>query len=202
MVTNESNNSVYAIVLAAGSAVRFGSTKQLAELDNISLARRATTLAANCCELRSVLVVGHDWNAVLGACAPLQGFLIINDNHADGIGTSLALAVQSIRHVAGAVLVLLADQPLITAAHVAALIDKWSGDEQEIVATSYADTTGVPALFPVACFDQLAALDSDQGARALLNDSQFCVRKIEFEDAAIDIDTVADLARISRNARN
>ena len=189
-------------MLAAGSAVRFGSTKQLAELDNISLARRATTLAANCCESRSILVLGHDWNAVLDACSPLRGFLIINDKHEDGIGTSLALAIQSIRHVARAVLVLLADQPLITSAHVAALIDEWSGDEHEIVATSYADTTGVPALFPAACFDKLAALNGDQGARALLDDSQFNVRKIEFEDAAIDIDTTADLARISRNARN
>ena len=202
MVTNESNNSVYAIVLAAGSAVRFGSTKQLAELDEISLARRATTLAANSCDSRSVLVLGHDWEAVLDACTPLPGFLIINDKYEDGIGTSIALAVQSIRQVAKAVLVLLADQPLITAVHVAALIDEWSGDDREIVATSYADTTGVPALLPAACFDKLAALDGDQGARALLNDSQFNVRKIVFEDAAVDIDTAADLARISRNARN
>ena len=202
MVTNESKNSVYAIVLAAGSAARFGSTKQLAELDNISLARRATTLAAKCCESRSVLVLGHDWNAVWDACTPLRGFLIINDNYEAGIGTSIALAVQSIRHVASAVLVLLADQPLITVAHVAALIDGWSGDEQEIVATSYADTKGVPALFPAACFDQLATLNGDQGARALLNDAQFNVRKIVFEDAAVDVDTTADLARISRNARN
>ncbi len=201
-MTNESNNSVYAIVLAAGSASRFGSTKQLVELDSISLARRATTLAAGSCDSRSVLVVGHDWHAVLEACAPLQGFLIVNDRHEDGIGRSIALAVRSIRHAAKAVLVLLADQPLITAAHVAALIAQWSGDDQEIVATSYAGTKGAPALFPAATFDHLAALHGDQGARSLLDDPQFFVREIVFEDAAIDIDTEEDLTRISRNARN
>ena len=39
-------------------------------------------------------------------------------------------------------------------------------------------------------------------ARHLLDDPQFEIRRVDFEDAAMDIDTIADLARLSRSARS
>ena len=91
---------------------------------------------------------------------------------------------------------------MITQQHVESLIDRWSGDPNEIVATSYAETVGAPTLFPAGCFDALLALRGDQGGRAILDDPLFAVREIAFEDAAVDVDTVEDLARISRNAHS
>ncbi len=91
---------------------------------------------------------------------------------------------------------------MVTAQHVSTLIEKWSGDEREIVASAYANTRGVPALFGSACFEKLGALTGDQGARKLLDDPQFEVQHVEFIDAAMDIDTVADLASLPRNAHS
>jgi len=201
-VTRATINDIYTVVLAAGAASRFGSSKQLAELDGIALVGLATRIARESCDSRSVLVVGHDWRAVFGACDRPPDFLIVNDHHEMGIGSSISLAVRSIRHAAKAIVILLADQPLITPAHIAALIESWSGDSNEIVATAYADTLGAPALFPSECFDDLAALAADTGAQALLGDSRFRVAAIPFEDAAIDIDTPEDLTSLSRNARS
>ena len=202
MIETPDSKQVYAIVLAAGSSSRFGTAKQLAEWDGDVLVKRATDLAASCCSTRSILVAGHDWQAVSAACKPFSGCFVVNDKHQDGIGSSLALAVRAIRHTASAILVLLADQPLITTQHLARLITTWSGDEREIVASAYANTTGVPALFASGCFDQLCSLSGDQGARSLLQDAKFHVREIVFEDAETDIDSVADLARLVRNARS
>lgn len=202
MVTAAKCDSVYAIVLAAGSATRFGSSKQLADWNGEKLVRRAVAVATDSCGPCSILVAGHDWNAVRIACQPFSGCFVINDKHAAGIGSSLALAVRSIRHVAAAVVVLLADQPMVSAEHVAALIAQWSGDEREIVASSYANTSGVPALFASGSFGKLIALSGDQGARKLLADPEFVVHTITFEDAATDIDTAADLAKLSRNAHS
>jgi molybdenum cofactor cytidylyltransferase len=202
MVTAANSSSVYVIVLAAGSARRFGSSKQLAKWNGEKLVRLATAVATESCGPRSILVAGHDWNAVYRACKPFPGCFVINEKHATGIAGSLALAVRSIRHVASAIVVLLADQPMVTAKHVAALIERWSGGEREIVASAYANTSGVPTLFASGSFEKLSALTGDQGARDLLDDPEFEVRHVAFEGAGTDIDTVEDLARLSRNARS
>jgi CTP:molybdopterin cytidylyltransferase MocA len=55
---------------------------------------------------------------------------------------------------------------------------------------------GPPVLFPRGAFDALGELTGDQGAKSLLQSSRFDVRTIPFEDAAIDIDTPADLDKL------
>lgn len=195
-MTDATTNNVFAVVLAAGSATRFGSTKQLAESDGVALVAKAMRLANDACGHNNALVVGHDWQEVSRACAPLRGFLMVNERHPDGIGTSISQAVRSLQHMARAIIVLLADQPLITAEHVRSLQQAWSGAADEIVATAFADTLGPPVLFPRACFDDLAALEGDRGARQLLKDDRFSVKRVVFEAAAIDIDTPEDLHRL------
>ena len=185
--------NVFAVVLAAGSGSRFGSTKQLAEIDGVPLARRAISVATQVCGERTVLVVGHEWQAVSEACAPLCGFLIMNENHAGGMATSIAAAVRSVRHAAPAIVVLLADQAMITAEHIQALCSAWNGAADEIVATQYADAVGAPVLFPRGCFEDLVMLRGDAGGRVLLSDDRFRVTRLVFEPAAVDVDTPEDL---------
>lgn len=201
-MSNPAYKSVFAVVLAAGRASRFGSTKQLAELHGQALVRRALDSAVDACGNNTALVVGHDWQAVVKACEPLRGYLIVNDNYTDGLGTSIAQAARSIRHTADAVIILLADQPLITADHLRALCTAWSGTDDEIVATKFAEVIGTPALFPRGCFEDLALLDSDAGGQKLLSDERFRVTTINFGPAAEDVDTPDDLKRIARNARS
>lgn len=201
-MTDDSTEKIFATVLAAGAATRFGATKQVVELDGVTLVQRAMEAAAAACGNNVLLVLGHDWQAVNAACDPPQGFIVCNDRYQDGLGSSIALATRSIRHVARAIIVLLADQALVSPLHIRSLCDAWSGRADEIVATGYAGTVGVPALFPSACFGDLMRLRGDSGARQLLSDERFRLRQILFEPAAMDIDTPDDLRRISRNARS
>lgn len=184
---------IFAVVLAAGAASRFGSTKQLSEFRGVTLVRRATDLAFDVCSENSILVTGHDWRAVSAACQPFRGFLLVNDRFNDGLGTSISQAARSLRYSARALIVILADQPLLTAGHLCSLQDSWSGSENEIVATEFANTVGPPILFPRGCFDDLARLKGDHGARNLLEDDRFVVKTLTFEAASVDIDTPEDL---------
>jgi len=201
-VNDSTDKNVFGIVLAAGAASRFGSTKQLATIDGITLVQRTCDVAAEVCKSNTVLVVGHDWQAVWEACQASEGFLVVNKEYNSGLGTSIAQTVRSVQHVADAIVVLLADQVLITSEHVRALLAAWDGAHDRIVATAYADTVGAPVLFPSACFADLAKLEGDSGGRQLLSDERFQVTEIVFEAAAVDIDTPDDLKQISRNARN
>ncbi len=195
-MTDATCNRVFAVVLAAGSASRFGSTKQLAEFKNVALVRLATETAFAACADNTALVVGHDWQAVVAACEPIRGFLLVNDQHRAGVGSSISLAVRTLQHAARACIVLLADQPLITVDHVRSLIETWSGADNEIVATAYAGTLGPPVLFPRACYGDLTALAGDSGGRHLFDDDRFTVKHVLFEDAALDIDTREDLKKL------
>jgi molybdenum cofactor cytidylyltransferase len=195
MVNADKRGNVFAIVLGAGTASRFGRTKQIEIVEGNTLVGHAMNVAREVCGIRTVLVVGHDSGPVIEA-AGQPAFLVVNDDYEDGIGRSIATAVRAIAHVADAVLLTLADQPLITAAHLDSLIDAWSGARDEIVATSFADALGPPVLFPPSAFGKLSRLSGDVGARSLLRDEAFSVTTIDFADAAIDVDTPEDLARL------
>lgn len=187
---------VFAAVLAAGESRRFGSTKQLATVDGEPLVARAARRAASVCGDNCILVVGHDARRVIGAAGDRCRFLLVNDRYAEGMGTSVALTVRALSPVADALLIVLADQPLVTAAHLGSLIDAWSGDDDEIVASRFDGVAGPPLLLPSDTFDELRSLSGDRGARALLNDDRFRLTAIDCAAAAIDVDVPEDIATL------
>jgi len=193
--------NVYTLVLAAGRSQRFGSNKLLIEIDRMPLVRHAMQTAEAACGGRSLLVVGHDWQAVAAAAAPQRGFLLRNEHYATGMGSSLALGSRALAGRADAIVVLLADQPLVDAGHIAELIDRWHGNDRRIVASAYADTAGAPVLLPSSCFGDLAGLEGDAGARRLIGDDRFETATVACAAGAVDIDTPDDV-RPWRNARN
>jgi molybdenum cofactor cytidylyltransferase len=187
---------VFAAVLAAGRSQRFGRSKLLETVDGKPLVRRAADIARSVCGDRSILIAGHESTAVTGAAGDAPQFVIVNDRHEEGIGTSIALAARAVAHTADALLLLFADQPLVTAKHVDALVAAWSGAQHDIVATAFSEILGPPVLFPRGTFDALGRLSGDRGAKSVLQDLQFDVTTVPFADAAIDIDTPADLQRL------
>ncbi|MDJ0812496.1 MAG: nucleotidyltransferase family protein [Woeseiaceae bacterium] len=188
--------TVFAAVLAAGGASRFGSTKQLAAVDGSPMVRHVLQSASRVFGEHTLLVTGHDCTNVAAACAGLPGFVTVNEGWQRGIGGSIAHAVSVLPQSASAVVVLLADQPRVDEHHLQAIVDAWSGDDEEIIATSYAGTRGAPVLFPRSCFPELAVLDGDRGGRHLIDDERYCVTTVDCQAAALDIDTPADLTRI------
>jgi len=188
------DKQVFCVVLAAGSSERFGSTKQLARLDDgDTLISRAVRTARQALGDRTLIVLGHDWQAVRSAAGTPCPYFVINDDFAAGIGTSIAAAASAIRDVADAILLVLADQPGVTRADLEMVLGAWSGDAFEIVAASYAGTRGPPVLLPAGTFEDLERLDGDRGARDLMGDSRFSLKQVDVEAAAADIDTPEDL---------
>jgi molybdenum cofactor cytidylyltransferase len=80
---------------------------------------------------------------------------------------------------------------------VAALIAEQGKTAKPIVASSYANTLGIPALFDRSCFEALLALPDYSGANLLIEACPDDVASVAFEQGAIDIDTPADFQRLA-----
>jgi molybdenum cofactor cytidylyltransferase len=173
-----------AIVLAAGGSSRLGRPKQLLDYHGEPLVVHAArvALAARC---DRTLVV---WSSAAPP-PPIEGIeLVENREWNEGISSSIRAAVRAAGDAR--MLFTLADQPLVTSAHLRALVDT----NAPIVATGYRGIAGVPAVFGPEFREDLLALQGDRGARAVIEKHGGVV--ISFEPAAIDIDCEDDYRKL------
>ena len=183
------------ILLAAGGASRFGSQKVLAPYRGEPLVRRAVHLLAPRCPGGVHVVVGASADPVREALAGEPVTVVDNPDWARGLSTSLVRGVAALPDAADAVLILLCDQPAITAADLDALIAAWRVEPGLIAAAGFNDRLGSPAIIPRAFWPQLAALRGDQGARSLLEWHTEHIT-VAMPHAALDVDTPEELARL------
>jgi molybdenum cofactor cytidylyltransferase len=162
---------IVALVLAAGSSKRLGSPKQDVVVNGETLLDHAVRVAREAAG--EVIVVT----------------LAMNPDADEGMASSIRTGVARIGNDAR-ILITLCDQPLVTAAHLRALI----AVDAPIVATGYNGIRGVPAAFAPQFIPELLALQGDRGARAIIEKHGAAV--VPFEDAAIDVDEVGILPLI------
>jgi molybdenum cofactor cytidylyltransferase len=182
--------TVGGLILAAGEGRRFGATKQLADLRGRPLLEYA--LAAMADVSPRVVVLGHAAGEIV-ARADLQGATpVVCDGWAEGQAASLRCGLAALAGC-DAVVVVLGDQPGITAAAVAAVVA--AAGEEDAVRATYGGTPGHPVLLGRALLARAGELRGDTGFRELLEHAT--VREVEIGDLAdpADIDTREELAR-------
>lgn len=188
---------VHCVVLAAGESRRYGRTKLLDELRGKPLLCHALEAANSVCPGRVCLVTGNDADAISTAGNGLADLVVHNPEFASGIASSIRSGVQACGKHADALLIVLADQPLVTAEHLATIVETWDGAESAIVASAYSETFGPPVLFGSSYFEKLRELNGDEGAKAVLRENHASVQSVQFEPAAVDIDTPGDLETVA-----
>jgi molybdenum cofactor cytidylyltransferase len=196
--TEPSPASVAAIILAAGRGSRFaGSNKLLAAFRGRPLVRWAAEAALASQARPVVVVVGHDAAAIDAALAGLPVRVVANPRHADGLSASLRAGLAALPTGVEAALVLLADMPLLTAAHLDRLIAAFrAGDPPPVCVPVHDGRRGNPVLWPARLFPSLMRIEGDVGGRALLASAAGPVVEVAMPDPAvlIDIDDTEGLA--------
>jgi molybdenum cofactor cytidylyltransferase len=189
---------VAALVLAAGASARMGRPKQLLDWGGQPLVRIAAEVALAARLDPLLVVVGGARVQVESALAGLPLRIVDNREYARGQSTSLRAGIAALGAEADAVVVLLGDQPFVTAAIVERLVAEWRASGAPIVAPVYAGQRGNPVLFARAVFPELLAVTGDQGARAVLATAPSRIHLIPFDDARplADIDTPDDYERL------
>jgi molybdenum cofactor cytidylyltransferase len=193
--------NVGAIILAAGGSRRFGQPKQLLTIQSESLVRRRVRVATEAGIASVAVVAGESIDAIKSEISETCAAVVENRDWQLGLGTSIRCGLRHLRASVPdleAVVIIACDQPFVEASTIAALLEERKRSGKPIVASSYAGTLGIPALFDRSCFEALLALPDGSGAKALIESRQDEVAQIKFEQGAIDIDTPADLERLER----
>jgi molybdenum cofactor cytidylyltransferase len=199
---NDPIATVGLLLLAAGSSSRLARPKQLLQYKGQTLLRRAAEVATASPCRPLVLVTGALHDELLPEIDGLPFHVIRNDDWADGMGGSIAAGLAELETAAeaakvDAVVVILCDQPLLDEEIIGQLIVQFQATGQPVVASAYAGTQGVPALFSREIFPQLLALRGASGARELLQQYNH-LPTVAFPGGATDVDTEAQYATLGQ----
>ena len=205
--------TVAGVLLAAGEGSRFGQPKALVELDGQTLAERGVNVL-RAGGARPILIVtgavpieldgthtvyNPEWRTGMGSS--LRAALRALTGTGTGVGTVTGSGVANGADLGldvGAVVVALADQPLVGAQAVARLIAAYR-DGASVAVAAYDGQPRNPVLLAREHWAEVAATATgDQGARTFLRARPEVVTLVECGDTGRpdDIDTPADLARI------
>lgn len=181
---------VAGIILAAGTASRMGTMKVLLPWHGQPLIRHIAQVALAARLEQLVVVTGSEASAVAQALQGVPVEIVHNDQYLDGLSGSLRVGIDMLGSQIAAVLVMLADQPLLTAEVIDRVIDRYEQDAACIVAP-YADgQRGNPVLFDRRFFTELQAITGDQGARSVLQTYRDAIVGIEVAREVLeDVDT-------------
>jgi len=194
-------NAVAGVLLAAGQGSRFGRPKALVELDGQTLAERGVTLLRAGGTDPVLIVTGA---AEVELRPEHQARTVYNGEWRTGMGSSLRAALRALTELEagpeiGAVVVALADQPLVGAEAVGRLIAAYRAGAGVAVA-AYGGKPRNPVLLAREHWPEvIATATGDQGARAFLRARPELVTLVECGDTGRpdDIDTPADLEHIA-----
>ncbi|MBA2285411.1 MAG: molybdenum cofactor cytidylyltransferase [Ktedonobacteraceae bacterium] len=205
MNTSNTSRTVAAIILAAGSSSRMGAGRHklllplagqpvMAHVIEATLASQVrpivVVLGHQATQVRTHIVAytEHPRITIVENPAYLQG---MSTSMRAGIHTLLVCAQQQTIVAPGAALILLGDQPFMTARVLDTLIAAWQERGKPIIAPLYAGIRGNPVLFAADLFPELLEVTGDEGGRSIVERHRHEMATVEVSDAmaSYDLDT-------------
>ena len=190
-----------AVVLAAGTASRFGSPKLLARLGGRPVLQRVLDTLADSHLGEVIVVLGDAAEAVEEGIAWHGERRVRNPRPTDGLGSSLRLGLAAVSPTMASALIVLGDQPLLRPDVVDALLAAGPRQAAIAIVPAYADGGGAnPVLLLRQGFGLVDPLQGDQGLGAELARHSGSVLRVPVPGANPDVDTPGDLARLAEAA--
>ncbi|MBM2621027.1 nucleotidyltransferase family protein [Actinoplanes sp. LDG1-06] len=182
---------VTGLVLAAGGSLRLGEAKQLLPYRGRTLLD-ATLDVARACGFDQLLVTLGGSAGEIHRRVDLSGCTVVqNPGYSSGCGSSISTAMASVRE--SALILLLGDQPGISAATVRSLLPA----PTPMAVCRYDNGLGHPFLFREPTFPELSALHGDKAVWKVLHEGPYEVTEVRVDGPVpIDVDTRDDYDRL------
>jgi CTP:molybdopterin cytidylyltransferase MocA len=195
---------VGAVLLAAGSGSRMGSKpKCLLELGGVPLIRRMLIALSGAGVDELVVVLGHHADLIEPLVQTFPVTIVRNPNPDEGQVSSQRIGLAALGARLDAVIVALADQPLLNAQDVTALIGAYKKRPEgaQVVFPLVAGERGNPVVFSNEVREQILSHSAQVGCRQWQADNATAVAPWATDNRRyrVDIDTPEDLQRFERD---
>jgi molybdenum cofactor cytidylyltransferase len=192
-------SSIAIVILAAGASKRMGIPKQLLPYRGRTLLHHTveTALGSTCRPV--VVVLGAHVEQTHPEVRGLPVLIVQNPQWAEGLGSSIRAGIEALvtsTDPPEAVVLALCDQPSVCPDDLDALVAAYRSTNRPIIASQYAGTLGVPALFAHPILPELVELNGDSGAKQVIQKHLAIVHPVSCPHAAHDLDTPADYEAI------
>lgn len=192
------------IILAAGESTRFGRPKQLLQLKARCLVEWVLDAALASELSRIILVLGYAHQKIQKALgkklrhAKLQ--IEINPHFQKGQSHSLQVGLSSVIDAFPAVMFLLADQPLVDAAAINCLLNKFWSADKDICVPTFRGKRGNPSIFSQKFYKHIMKIKGDIGARQIIKTNPERVLEVELKNSLffLDVDVPEDFEKIKK----
>ena len=182
---------VAGLVLAAGGSRRLGRPKQLLPFRGATLLDASVGTARACGFGQLLVAIGGAADGVRRGVDLSGAQVVVNESFGEGCSSSIAAAMDALDPRADVLVLLLGDQPGVTADTVRALLD--GRGDAPLAVCRYDDGRGHPFAFGRAAFDDLRALHGDKAVWRLLDRRPDDVVEVPIAGPVpLDVDTWAD----------
>jgi molybdenum cofactor cytidylyltransferase len=182
---------VAGLVLAAGGSLRLGRPKQLLPFGGSTLLGHTLDTARACDFDQLIVAIGGSADAVRERVNLAGVDVVVNDEFGEGCSSSIAAAMAALDPAATLLVLLLGDQPGVTATTVRTLIA--ARGDTPVAVCRYDDGRGHPFTFARSTFGDLRALHGDKGVWKLLDQRAGDVDEVPIAGPIpLDVDTWAD----------
>jgi molybdenum cofactor cytidylyltransferase len=196
--------AIGAVLLAAGSGSRIGMRpKCLLELGGVPLIRRQLIALSGAGVDEVVVVLGHHADLIDRAVQTFPVTVVRNPNPDDGQVSSQRVGLAALSGKLDAVIVALADQPLLNAQDITALIGAFKKRPAgiQVVYPQVGDERGNPVIFSAEVLARILLGQANVGCRQWQAANAHAVQPFITDNRRyrVDIDTPEDLQRFERD---
>lgn len=186
---------VTGVVLAAGSSRRLGQPKQLLPFRDSTLLGETLRMARGCGFDELIVTLGGAADQVRETVS-LDGLRTVQvDDPGSGCSGSLKVAIGQVDSASDGIVLMLGDQPGVTAATVTRLIEQGHG--HQIAVCRYSDGIGHPFWLDRSMFGEIGLLHGDKGVWKLIEGGRFDVAEVRIDGPVPqDVDTWDDYERL------
>jgi len=187
------------LVLAAGASRRMGRPKQLLPVAGRPLLEGVVAEAGASRLDEVVVVLGARAEEVLAAVDLGRARPVVNEDHAAGMSTSLRAGLAALDAGVDRAVVILGDQPAVSAALLDELLDLQTSSGLPAAALSFDGLLHPPVVLARELWGELRSLEGDVGCRAVIRGRPDQVAPRPVAGGArhpVDVDTPEDYRRL------